>query len=196
MVFCWSCDGVPLKEIKKLPSLQFVITDQMSLLSPLDSNDRSIPLMRQFSRLRQKIILPCQSRSVGNRKCRTLFVADCGAPAGESRPCPASTGIWIPQIEQIELQLYLEGKVQREHFFKKQAMQHIFYSQYNNGETFVPDSILVSQKPGKSPGFPCRFKNGVFKGGRENLKSGKNLIWTRSCTKDIYRVRAVLPPVF
>ena len=29
---------------KKLPSLQFVITDQMSLISPLNSNDRSIPL--------------------------------------------------------------------------------------------------------------------------------------------------------
>ncbi len=43
-VFCWSCDGVPLKwNRKKLPSLQFVITDQMSLLSPLNSNDRSIP---------------------------------------------------------------------------------------------------------------------------------------------------------
>ncbi len=44
-VFCWSCDGVPLKlNKKKLPSLQFVITDQMSPLSPLNSNDRSIPL--------------------------------------------------------------------------------------------------------------------------------------------------------
>ena len=29
---------------KKLPSLQFVITDQIRLLSPLNSNDRSIPL--------------------------------------------------------------------------------------------------------------------------------------------------------
>ncbi len=44
-VFCWSCDGVPLKwNKKKLPSLQFVITDQMNPLSPLNSNDRSIPL--------------------------------------------------------------------------------------------------------------------------------------------------------
>ncbi len=31
-------------KLKKLPNLQFVITDQMSLLSPLNSNDRSIPL--------------------------------------------------------------------------------------------------------------------------------------------------------
>ncbi len=30
--------------LKKLPSLQFVITDRMSLISPLNSNDRSIPL--------------------------------------------------------------------------------------------------------------------------------------------------------
>jgi hypothetical protein len=30
-------------------------------------------------------------------------------------------------------QLYLEGTVQREHFFKKQAIQHIFYSLYNQG---------------------------------------------------------------
>ncbi len=46
-VFCWSSDGVPLKwNKKKLPSLQFVITDQMSLLSPFNLNDRSIPLRR------------------------------------------------------------------------------------------------------------------------------------------------------
>jgi hypothetical protein len=32
---------------KKLPSLQFVITDRMSLISPLNSNDRSIPLKGQ-----------------------------------------------------------------------------------------------------------------------------------------------------
>ncbi len=39
---CWWC---PFKmNKKKLPSLQFVITDQMSLLSPLNLNDRSIPL--------------------------------------------------------------------------------------------------------------------------------------------------------
>jgi hypothetical protein len=31
-------------KFKKLPSLQFVITEQISLLSPLNSNDRSIPL--------------------------------------------------------------------------------------------------------------------------------------------------------
>ncbi len=30
---------------KKLPSLQFVNADRMSLISPLNSNDRSIPLM-------------------------------------------------------------------------------------------------------------------------------------------------------
>jgi hypothetical protein len=31
-----------------LPSLQFVITDQMSLISPLSSNDRSIPLSKRY----------------------------------------------------------------------------------------------------------------------------------------------------
>jgi hypothetical protein len=44
-VFCWSCDDDPLKwDKKKLPSLQFAITDRMSLLSPLNLNGRSIPL--------------------------------------------------------------------------------------------------------------------------------------------------------
>ncbi len=45
LVFCWSCDESPLKwNKKKLPSLQFVITNRLSLFSPLNSNDRSIPL--------------------------------------------------------------------------------------------------------------------------------------------------------
>ncbi len=44
-IFCWCCDGVPLKWNKKKLGLQFVITDQMSLLSPLNSYDRSIPLI-------------------------------------------------------------------------------------------------------------------------------------------------------
>ncbi len=44
-VFCWSCDEDPLKWDKKnLLSLQFVILERMSLLSPLCSNARSIPL--------------------------------------------------------------------------------------------------------------------------------------------------------
>ncbi len=34
---------------KKLPSLQFVITDRMSLISPLNSNDRSIPLINKLT---------------------------------------------------------------------------------------------------------------------------------------------------
>ena len=56
-VFCWSCDGVPLQwNKKKIPSLQFVIMDQISLLSPLSSNDRSIPLSKQtFSTLSKEI---------------------------------------------------------------------------------------------------------------------------------------------
>jgi hypothetical protein len=33
-------------KLKKLPSLQFVITDQIRLLSPLNSNDRLIPLIK------------------------------------------------------------------------------------------------------------------------------------------------------
>ncbi len=45
LVFCWSCDEGHLTwDKKKLPSLQFAITDRMSLISPLNSNDRSIPL--------------------------------------------------------------------------------------------------------------------------------------------------------
>jgi hypothetical protein len=44
-VFCWSWDENPLKWDKKnLPSLQFVILEWMSLLSPLCSNARLIPL--------------------------------------------------------------------------------------------------------------------------------------------------------
>ena len=47
LVFCWSCDVVPLKwNLKKLPSLQFVITNRLSLISHLNSNDRSIPLRK------------------------------------------------------------------------------------------------------------------------------------------------------
>jgi hypothetical protein len=52
-----------------------------------------------------------------------------------------------------------------ENFFKKQAMQHIRYSQNNNGVTFVPDSKPGGLKPAKSPGFPCRYKNGGLQGG-------------------------------
>ncbi len=45
LIFCWSYDESPLKWNKKiLPSLQFVFTNLLSLLSPLNSNDRSIPL--------------------------------------------------------------------------------------------------------------------------------------------------------
>jgi hypothetical protein len=43
--------------LKKFPSLQFVIMDQISLLSPLSSNDRSIPLnlnLTNFIRRRKK----------------------------------------------------------------------------------------------------------------------------------------------
>ncbi len=56
--------------------------------------------------------------------------------------------------------LYFGGKMLREHFLKKQAMQYISTLFVNNGVTFVPDSKPVLLKPGKSPGFPCRFKNG------------------------------------
>ncbi len=44
-VFCWSCDEGHLKLDKKNNrASQFIITDQMSLLSPLNSNGQSIPL--------------------------------------------------------------------------------------------------------------------------------------------------------
>ncbi len=49
-VSCRSCDEDPLKWDKKnLPSLQFVLSERMSLLSPLSSNGRSIPLMYEFA---------------------------------------------------------------------------------------------------------------------------------------------------
>jgi hypothetical protein len=55
-VFCWSCDEDPLKWDKKnLPSIQFVITDRMSLLSPLSSNGRSIPLNTFFGKIKTGI---------------------------------------------------------------------------------------------------------------------------------------------
>ncbi len=47
LVFCWSCDEGHLKW--DMPSLQFVITDRMSLILPLNSNDWSIPLRGQKS---------------------------------------------------------------------------------------------------------------------------------------------------
>ncbi len=59
---------------------------EMTLVKSL----HSMYLMRQSSRFRQNNS-PCRSRSVGSRKCRTLFVADCGVPVGESRPCP----VWL-----------------------------------------------------------------------------------------------------
>ncbi len=49
LVFCWSCDEGHLKREKKLPSLQFVITDRMSLISPFISNDQWIPLSTLFN---------------------------------------------------------------------------------------------------------------------------------------------------
>ncbi len=42
LLILWSC--VPFRWNRKMLSLQFVITDQMSLLSLLNSHDRSIPL--------------------------------------------------------------------------------------------------------------------------------------------------------
>ncbi len=59
-VFCWSCDEDPLKlDQKKLRSFQFVITDRMSLLSPLSSNGRSIPLTVFLSILFKFVFFKC-----------------------------------------------------------------------------------------------------------------------------------------
>jgi hypothetical protein len=47
MVLCFSREIVSLKVKKKtLPGLQFIIADQMSLLSPPSSNDQAIPKTR------------------------------------------------------------------------------------------------------------------------------------------------------
>jgi hypothetical protein len=45
LVFCWSCDEIPLKKRrKKFPSLQFMNRDRMRLLLTLPRNGRSMPL--------------------------------------------------------------------------------------------------------------------------------------------------------
>ncbi len=45
LVFCWSCDEIPLKwEEKKFPSLQFMERDWMRLLLTPPGNGRSMPL--------------------------------------------------------------------------------------------------------------------------------------------------------
>ncbi len=45
--------------------------------------------------------------------------------------------------------LYLEGKLQLKHFYKKQGIKHILCSQSNNGAAFVPDSETSLAKAGK-----------------------------------------------
>ena len=47
--------------------------------------------------------------------------------------------------------VYLEGRVQLKHFYKKQSIKHILCSQSNNGAAFVPDYKTNSAGPGKSP---------------------------------------------
>ncbi len=45
LIFCWSCDEIPLKwEKKTFPSLQFMNRDRMRLLLTPLRNDRSMPL--------------------------------------------------------------------------------------------------------------------------------------------------------
>jgi hypothetical protein len=72
-----------------------------------------------------------------------LFVSQ---SSGRGKWCFTSfpSRIYLFHWNKWSCKLNLEGKVQREHFFKKQAMQHSFYSQYNNGVTFVTDSKLVA----------------------------------------------------
>ncbi len=50
LVFCWSCDKDPFKlYLKNHQSLQFVNTDQMSLLLTISANGRSKPLSYYLS---------------------------------------------------------------------------------------------------------------------------------------------------
>jgi hypothetical protein len=50
LVFCWSCDKIPLKwEEKKFPSLQFMNRDRMRLLLTPLRNGRSMPLILSFA---------------------------------------------------------------------------------------------------------------------------------------------------
>jgi hypothetical protein len=55
-----------------LPSLQFVITDQMSLISPLNSNDRSIPLIivKKFKHKKWQKIKKFEKNSFDVHVCR------------------------------------------------------------------------------------------------------------------------------
>jgi hypothetical protein len=69
----------------------------------------------------------------------------------------------------MELQTLFGKESSARTFLLETKMRHIFYSQYNNGVTFVPDSKPVALKPRKSPGFPCRIKNGGSKGGKVNF---------------------------
>ncbi len=57
LVFCWSCDEIPLKwEEKKFPSLQFMNRDGMRLLLTLPGNGLSMPLKFRFVSLKNSSI--------------------------------------------------------------------------------------------------------------------------------------------
>jgi hypothetical protein len=49
--------------------------------------------------------------------------------------------------------LYLEGKVQLRHFYKKQITYHFLFSKPNNGAAFVPKSETSLAVSGEWPGF-------------------------------------------
>ncbi len=50
LVFCWSCDEIPLKwEEKKFPSLQFMNRNRIRLLLTLLRNGQSMPLILSFA---------------------------------------------------------------------------------------------------------------------------------------------------
>jgi hypothetical protein len=70
-----------------LPSLQFVITDQMSLLSPLNSNDRSIPLNLKTSHKLLKMVInfPVPSREVTNQTLSGRESLGSDLPAGDGK---------------------------------------------------------------------------------------------------------------
>jgi hypothetical protein len=57
--------------------------------------------------------------------------------------------------------VYLEGRVQLKHFYKKQSIKHILCSQSYNGAVFVPDSenSFCRFKKWRLPFTPTRVSN-------------------------------------
>jgi hypothetical protein len=84
-----------------LPSLQFVITDQMSLLSPLNSNDRSIPLRGVACRPDSA---QCQNHAFMLNAALMLSLSTCRNRQAWFLFCPhhGTAGLLIPNSAQYQ----------------------------------------------------------------------------------------------